>query len=199
MNHLTDEQLVEHYYKESPQPTRIVHHLRECNGCAAAYDKLRSDLDAIECIAAPARAANHGEQVWQSIRNFVPHTTETANPDAAFQLSESPKLRDGLQPADRPRLLRRTPMGELSAPAANPNSSQQPDPPTDRARGPGRSPRPLRAIPGRTQARRLRRINRIGQRLRRRIFFPPTGFTATAQSNQATPPSPPPSIVSSAS
>ena len=72
MNHLTEEQLIEHYYKESPQPTRIVHHLRECDRCAETYAKLRGDLDAIESIAAPARAANHGEQVWQSIRNFVP-------------------------------------------------------------------------------------------------------------------------------
>ena len=72
MNHLTAEQLVEHYYEESPQSTRIDHHLRECNRCAEAYAVLRSDLDAIKPIPAPARAANHGEQVWQSIRNFVP-------------------------------------------------------------------------------------------------------------------------------
>ena len=72
MNHLTEEQLIEHYYEESPQPARIAHHLRECNGCAEAYAELRSDLDAIEPIAAPARDAGHGEQVWQSIRNFVP-------------------------------------------------------------------------------------------------------------------------------
>ena len=72
MNHLTEEQLIEHYYEESPQPTLIVHHLRECNRCTETYAKLRSDLDAIESIPAPARASNHGEQVWQSIRNVVP-------------------------------------------------------------------------------------------------------------------------------
>jgi hypothetical protein len=72
MNHLTEEQLIEHYYEESPQPSRIADHLRECNGCAEIYAKLRSDLDAIEPITAPARDAAHGEQVWQSIRNFVP-------------------------------------------------------------------------------------------------------------------------------
>ena len=72
MNHLTEEQLIEHYYEESPQPARIAHHLRECNGCAETYAELRSDLDAIEPIAAPARDAGHGEQVWRTIRNFVP-------------------------------------------------------------------------------------------------------------------------------
>jgi hypothetical protein len=72
MNHLTEEQLIEHYYEESAQSARIEHHLRECNGCAETYATLRSDLDAIAPIMAPARAAGHGEQVWQSIRNFVP-------------------------------------------------------------------------------------------------------------------------------
>jgi hypothetical protein len=72
MNHLTEEQLVEHYYEESPQSTRIVHHLRECNRCAETYAELRSDLDAIEPSTAPSRAAGHGEQIWQSIRNVVP-------------------------------------------------------------------------------------------------------------------------------
>ena len=72
MNHLTEEQLIEHYYAESAQSAGIERHLRECNGCAETYAELRTDLDAIEPIAAPARAAGHGEQVWQSIRNFVP-------------------------------------------------------------------------------------------------------------------------------
>ena len=70
MNHPTEEQLIEHYYAESPQSTRIDHHLRECSGCAETYAVLRSDLDAIAPIMAPAREAL-GEQVWQSIRNRV--------------------------------------------------------------------------------------------------------------------------------
>jgi hypothetical protein len=72
MNHLTEEQLIEHYYEESPEPARIERHLRGCNGCAETYTGLSRELDAIESIPAPARASNHGEVVWQSIRNFVP-------------------------------------------------------------------------------------------------------------------------------
>lgn len=71
MNHPTEEQLIEHYYAQSPRSTRIDHHLRECSGCAEIYAVLRSDLDAIAPIMAPAREAL-GEQVWQSIRNRVP-------------------------------------------------------------------------------------------------------------------------------
>ena len=72
MNHLTEEQLIEHYYGESPQPTRIDHHLRDCSQCAETYAALRNDLAAIEPITPPTRTAQYGEQVWQSIRNFVP-------------------------------------------------------------------------------------------------------------------------------
>lgn len=72
MKHLNEEELIEHYYGESPQPTRIDHHLHECNECAATYAALRNDLAAIEPITPPARDAHYGEQVWQSIRNSVP-------------------------------------------------------------------------------------------------------------------------------
>jgi hypothetical protein len=72
MNHPTEEQLIEHYYGESAQSTRIDRHLRECNACADTYTELRSDLDAVKPITAPARDTLHGERVWRSIRNFVP-------------------------------------------------------------------------------------------------------------------------------
>lgn len=72
MNHLTEEQLIEHYYEESPHARSIARHLRGCRQCAENYAELRSDLDAIAPIRVPARAANHGEQVWQSIRSALP-------------------------------------------------------------------------------------------------------------------------------
>ncbi len=71
MNHISEEQLIEHYYAESPQSAQIEHHLRECCECTEAYSALRADLTAIEPIAVPARDALHGERVWQSIRNRV--------------------------------------------------------------------------------------------------------------------------------
>jgi hypothetical protein len=71
MNHLTEEQLIEHYYAESSQSSRVDRHLRECNACAESYAELRGDLDAVAPIMAPVKT-NLGERVWQSIRNFVP-------------------------------------------------------------------------------------------------------------------------------
>jgi hypothetical protein len=69
MNHLNDEQLIDHYYGESERPSAIASHLRECNECAHSYAALKRDLDEIQPISVPQRSADYGAQVWQSIRN----------------------------------------------------------------------------------------------------------------------------------
>jgi hypothetical protein len=72
MKHLTEEELVDHYYGEATAPASAEHHLRECNVCAEAYTALRQDLASIKSSAVPARSASYGEQVWQSLRNSLP-------------------------------------------------------------------------------------------------------------------------------
>ncbi len=69
MNHFNDEQLIDHYYGESERPAAISSHLRECGDCARAYAALVHDLSEIAPITPPARSADYGTQVWQSIRN----------------------------------------------------------------------------------------------------------------------------------
>jgi hypothetical protein len=76
MNHLKEEQLVEHYYssnaadgsslaaEEHPETDA---HLVECAACARAYSALQSDLADIAILEPPARDPTYGEQVWQSI------------------------------------------------------------------------------------------------------------------------------------
>jgi hypothetical protein len=72
MKHLTEAELVDHYYGEAAAPASAEQHLRECNVCAEAYAALGQDLASIKFSAVPARAASHGEQVWQSLRNSLP-------------------------------------------------------------------------------------------------------------------------------
>jgi hypothetical protein len=71
MKHLTEEELVEYYYKHAASPG-IEHHLRECDACAKAYTSLRQDLASIKLPAVPTRNASYGEQVWQSLRSSLP-------------------------------------------------------------------------------------------------------------------------------
>jgi hypothetical protein len=72
VKHLAEEELVDHCYGEAAAPASAEHHLRECSLCAEAYAALRQDLASIKFPAVPARAASHGEQVWQSLRKSLP-------------------------------------------------------------------------------------------------------------------------------
>src|SRR5437899_5341490 len=69
MKHFNEEELIEHYYGESGSAAEIKQHVRECAICGAAYLALSRDLSEIVTITTPARDANYGEQVWQSIRD----------------------------------------------------------------------------------------------------------------------------------
>ena len=72
MKHLTEEELVEHYYGEAVDPVDIESHLHTCNVCAENYATLQQDLASIKSSAVPVRDAFYGDQVWQSLRNSVP-------------------------------------------------------------------------------------------------------------------------------
>ncbi len=72
MKHLTEEELVDHYYGEAIGPADIESHLRTCNVCAENYATLQQDLASIKSPAVPVRDASYGDQVWQSLRNSVP-------------------------------------------------------------------------------------------------------------------------------
>jgi hypothetical protein len=72
MKHLTEEELVDHYYGEATNPADIESHLHACNVCAENYATLQQDLASIKSPAVPVRDASYGDQVWKSLRNSVP-------------------------------------------------------------------------------------------------------------------------------
>lgn len=73
MKHLSEEELVEHYYGESPGTVRAEAelHLEACPRCAAALTELQGDLEQIKpglgTLAMPARDAEYGERVWAAL------------------------------------------------------------------------------------------------------------------------------------
>jgi hypothetical protein len=88
MNHLKEEELVEHYYslagqsdikaaaassgsgaKEDPEATA---HLAECGTCARAFSSLKNDLADIAILEPPARDDTYSERVWRSIAPSLP-------------------------------------------------------------------------------------------------------------------------------
>jgi hypothetical protein len=66
MKHLTEEELIEVYYGEAPGPAS--EHARACRECGAQLAGLRRDLENAKRSAVPARGADYGETVWQTLR-----------------------------------------------------------------------------------------------------------------------------------
>ena len=64
MNHLTEEQLVDHYYGESANAT----HLTACAACTAHYETLRRVLTLVSDAEVPEPGENYEERVWNRLR-----------------------------------------------------------------------------------------------------------------------------------
>lgn len=67
MNHLTDEQLTEHYLGEGANRVVVETHLRICSRCEQVYEEITNVLE-VRAPEPPAREPGYGKRVWQSIQ-----------------------------------------------------------------------------------------------------------------------------------
>ena len=72
MNHLTEEQLILHYYGESDDNATAdtlatERHLEECRECRGLYSSLQRVLNVVDALPVPEQSAEYGAQVWQRI------------------------------------------------------------------------------------------------------------------------------------
>jgi hypothetical protein len=72
MSHLTEEQLVLHYYGEEGEALETERHLDECAECQALYVSLQRALNVVDSLPAPERGADYGAQVWRRIEAKLP-------------------------------------------------------------------------------------------------------------------------------
>lgn len=78
MNHLSDDELIDTYYGESPSAGNS--HLQVCRQCSGRYAELKQSLDAIRPPAAPERTAEYGERVWETLRpRLIPYEKRPAS------------------------------------------------------------------------------------------------------------------------
>jgi hypothetical protein len=68
MQHLTEEQLVLHHYRDGDGSPDAVAHLRACGACSAEYATLRRVLDLVSEAPVPERGDEYGEAVWNRLR-----------------------------------------------------------------------------------------------------------------------------------
>jgi hypothetical protein len=73
MSHLTEEQLVLHYYGEQDDCLDADRHLEECEECRALYGSLQRVLNVVESEqTVPERGADYGADVWRRIEGRLP-------------------------------------------------------------------------------------------------------------------------------
>ena len=67
MKHLSEEQLVSHYYAELDDPLEAVKHLEICDDCQTRFAALDRDLSFLKKVPVPDRPENYGQRVWQQL------------------------------------------------------------------------------------------------------------------------------------
>jgi hypothetical protein len=68
MQHLTEEQLVAHYYRDDDAPAAANEHLAECAACAAEFDAISRVLALVKEAPVPERGDDYGTEVWSRLR-----------------------------------------------------------------------------------------------------------------------------------
>ncbi len=75
MNHLSEEQLILHYYGEPGEPGETTdtlaceRHLEECGECRALYASLQRVLNVVDALPVPERSVDYGDEVWRRIEH----------------------------------------------------------------------------------------------------------------------------------
>jgi hypothetical protein len=81
MTHLTDEQLVLHYYgdaEDAGSQSQVEAHLAQCPICNEEYASLQRLLNTVDSVPVPERGADYGGQVWLRVRNELGLSAKTA-------------------------------------------------------------------------------------------------------------------------
>jgi hypothetical protein len=68
MNHLSEEQLVLHYYGDAEDEGPIGSHLAVCESCRIAYRELQQALAQVSTLPVPERPEDYGSLLWKRIR-----------------------------------------------------------------------------------------------------------------------------------
>jgi hypothetical protein len=69
MNHLSEEQIVLHYYGDAEEASEVERHLAACADCRAEFARVQAMLKQIEPLEVPEPAAGFEEKTWLNVRD----------------------------------------------------------------------------------------------------------------------------------
>jgi hypothetical protein len=72
MNHLTEEELVLHYYGDEADSLTAERHLDDCPECREVYVSLQRVLNVMDSLPVPERGPEYGAEVWSRISPGIP-------------------------------------------------------------------------------------------------------------------------------
>src|SRR5262245_41336130 len=67
MNHLTEEQLILHYYGEEGDPLAMEAHLDECGECRARYGSYQRVLNVVDSLPVPELTPGYETELWEKL------------------------------------------------------------------------------------------------------------------------------------
>ena len=72
MNHLSEEELILHYYGEEGDTLAAEQHLDSCETCRGVYGALQRVLNVVDSLPVPERGAEYGTDVWNRVERHLP-------------------------------------------------------------------------------------------------------------------------------
>jgi hypothetical protein len=72
MKHLSEEEIVLHYYGDADDEVQVRQHLEECAGCRAEFERVQSLLGSVPPVEVPEPGAFFEEKMWLNVRDRLP-------------------------------------------------------------------------------------------------------------------------------
>ena len=80
MKHLSEEEIVLHYYGDADDEMQVRQHLAECSACRSDYERLQSLLGSVPPTEVPEPGSFFEEKMWLNVRDRLPEKPAAATP-----------------------------------------------------------------------------------------------------------------------
>jgi hypothetical protein len=79
MKHLSEEEIVLHYYGDADDEAQVQAHLAECAACRAEFERLQALLGSVPPVEVPEPGSFFEQKMWLNIRDRLPETSVRGN------------------------------------------------------------------------------------------------------------------------